>query len=333
MTRKAAHSIRYLYKLQNLVILGLVITVIALVTALLVIAILVTIGLNFNKSNFPVQAITRSRCQVDQEFIFIPAGNFIAGSNSAERDYAYRISAIAAASKPELVTQAEQQLRNKRWFAWESPQQVLSLPAFCISRNLVTNAEYQAFVKATGYPIPGISEKEYQQQGFLVHSYSAVKPFLWQNGNYPPGEANYPVVLVSYEDALAFAAWRGQQDNYTYSLPSAQQWEKAARGTNGSYFPWGNQWQAEATNWSGSGKWHTSAIASYPLSRSPYGVEDMAGNVFEYTSTLGQFNLKKAAVMKGCSWDDLPGFCRGAYQHTRPIQSRHILFGFRLVRE
>ncbi|NEO29136.1 MAG: formylglycine-generating enzyme family protein [Symploca sp. SIO3C6] len=333
MTSKATHSIIFLYKLQNLVILGIAITAIAFGTALLAIAILVAISLNFNKSNLPVPAITRSRCQVDQEFVFIPAGEFIAGSNSTERDYAYRISAVAAASKPELVPQAEQKLRNKRWFAWESSRQVLSLPAFCISRNLITNAEYQAFVKATGHRTPGISEKDYQQQGFLVHPYSEVKLFLWQNGNYPPGEANYPVVLVSYEDALAFAAWRGQQDNYTYSLPSAQQWEKAARGTDGRYFPWGNQWQTDATNWSGSGKWHTSAIASYPLSRSPYGVEDMAGNVFEYTSTLRKFNLKKSAVMKGCSWDDLPGFCRGAYQHTRPIQSRHILFGFRLVRD
>ena len=66
-------------------------------------------------------------------------------------------------------------------------------------------------------------------------------------------------------------------------------------------------------------------------SRSPYGVEDMAGNVFEYTSTLRSQIVRTVSVMKGCSWDDLPGFCRAAYFHTRPIQSRHILFGFRLV--
>ena len=59
----------------------------------------------------------------------------------------------------------------------------------------------------------------------------------------------------------------------------------------------------------------------------------MAGNVFEYTSTLQQRGDLTVAVMKGCSWDDLPGFCRAAYRHTRPVQSRHILFGFRLVLE
>lgn len=58
----------------------------------------------------------------------------------------------------------------------------------------------------------------------------------------------------------------------------------------------------------------------------------MAGNVFEYTSTLKQQGVDTVSVMKGCSWDDLPGFCRAAYQHTRPIKSRHILFGFRLVK-
>lgn len=75
----------------------------------------------------------------------------------------------------------------------------------------------------------------------------------------------------------------------------------------------------------------TIAIAAFPLSRSPYGVEDMAGNVFEYTSTLVGDDAE--VVMKGCSWDDLPGFCRAAYRHTRPADSRHILFGFRLVLE
>ncbi|MEO0355699.1 MAG: sulfatase-modifying factor protein, partial [Cyanobacteria bacterium P01_A01_bin.3] len=58
-----------------------------------------------------------------------------------------------------------------------------------------------------------------------------------------------------------------------------------------------------------------------------------SGNVFEYTSTVQERNGQPVSVMKGCSWDDLPGFCRAAYRHTRPIDSLHILFGFRLVRE
>ena len=100
---------------------------------------------------------------------------------------------------------------------------------------------------------------------------------------------------------------------------------------------WGNQWQAEATNAVQTERSHISTGGEFPLSRSVSGIEDMAGNVFEYTSTLqhqpsSQQKGQEVTVMKGCSWDDLPGFCRGAYRHTRPTHSRHILFGFRLLR-
>jgi formylglycine-generating enzyme required for sulfatase activity len=281
----------------------------------------------------PAESITRSDCEADSEFIFIPAGEFIAGSDRQERDYGYQISAAALASSPEQRESLEQRLKQQAWFEQESPRQLSALPDFCIRRNLISNADYQEFVQATGHPAPGISAAEYQQQGFLVHPYSDVHSYLWQANRYPVGVGQHPVVLVSYEDALAFARWKGQQDQQTYRLPTTAEWEKAARGTDGRYFPWGNQWQDTATNWAKSRLAGTSAIASFPLSRSIYGVEDMAGNLFEYSSTLRSQNGQTISVMKGCAWDDAPGFCRAAYQHNRPIQSRHILFGFRLVRE
>lgn len=275
--------------------------------------------------------IDQKNCESDRRFVFVPTGKFIIGSDKAERDYAYRISAEADRTNPEEIAQLESQLRSQHWFDLEPQRQTKNLPDFCISRNLVTNTEYQAFVREIKYRLPGISELEYQQQGFLVHPYSEVKSYLWKNGTYPENEGEHPVVLVSYEDALAYAQWKGKKDQRIYRLPTAEEWEKAARGTDGRYFPWGNQWYAEATNWAGSGRNRTSEVSAYPLSRSIYGVEDMAGNVFEFTSTLKQQGVKKESVMKGCSWDDSPGFCRAAYHHTRPLQSRHILFGFRLV--
>jgi formylglycine-generating enzyme required for sulfatase activity len=281
-------------------------------------------------------AISRDRCETDGKFAFIPAGEFIVGSDRQERDYGYRISAEAAVGDQNDragIAAAVKRLKNDRWFEFEFDRHTYDLESFCIAKNLVTNAEYQEFVLATGYRSPGITEAEYQTQGFLVHPYAEVKRFLWSGNNFPESEANHPVVLVSYNDALAYAQWRSQQDDYTYRLPYSVEWEKAARGADGRYFPWGNEWRDDATNW-GEKSGHTSAIGSYPLSRSVYEVEDMAGNVFEYTATLKEREGKPTrAVMKGCSWDDLPGFCRSAYQHTRPIDSRHILFGFRLVRQ
>jgi toxoflavin biosynthesis protein ToxD len=296
--------------------------------ALLSLCLTLTIGGSLSQQWLP------AHCDADPAFVLIPAGKFILGSDRTERDYAYRISAKAIVTNVAELPQAEQGLRQRRWFDRESEPQQRSLPAFCISRNLVTNAEYQTFVAATGHPPPSITAAEYQQQGFLVHPYETVQPYLWQGTAYPLGEAQHPVVLVSYADAIAYSQWKSQQDRVTYRLPTAEEWEKAARSEDGRYFPWGNQWQAHATNWAGSGLHHTSAIATYPLSRSPYGVEDMSGNVFEFTSSL-QNNptaSEPSVLLKGCSWDDLPGFCRAAYQHTRPAASRHILFGFRLVR-
>lgn len=276
-------------------------------------------------------SITRSECEEDSSFVYIPAGQFIFGSDRRERDFAYLISAQAIAHNPQAIAQAEQKLRHKNWFGRENPRQSSSLPSFCLSRNLVTNQEYQQFIQATDRQPPGISEADYQQQGFLVHPYSKVKAFLWSQDTYPDGTDQHPVVLVSYQDALAYAQWKGEQTGKNYRLPTAVEWEKASRGDDGRYFPWGNNWLDEATNTATSRLNYTSPVASFPLDQSIYGVNDLAGNVFEYTSTLQWGDTR--VVMKGCSWDDLPGFCRAAYQHTRPLNSRHILFGFRLVQE
>ena len=278
-----------------------------------------------------VESITQSECEADSSFAFIPPGEFIIGSDRAERDFAYNLSAQSVADTKSDIAAAETKLRESGWFDRETPRKTTSLPGFCLSRNLVTNAEYQEFVRVTNYQTPGISEADYQEQGFLVHPYTKAKEFLWTNDTYPSNTAQHPVVLVSYQDALAYADWKGKQTGATYRLPTAEEWEKAARGTDGKYFPWGNDWQEDATNTGDSGIDYTSAIATFPMSKSVYGVEDMAGNVFEYTSTLMQQG--DLAVMKGCSWDDLPGFCRAAYSHTRPVDSKHILFGFRLVKQ
>jgi toxoflavin biosynthesis protein ToxD len=294
--------------------------------------------------------ITQAACEAQQGFAFVAGGDFVAGSDRTERDYAYRISAEgfvnsaadssadSSADSAGAIARAEAGYRQQGWFDREPTRQTLNLPSFCLSKNLVTNQDYQAFVKTTGHPQPTISEADYQAQGFLVHDYAEVVPYLWQANEYPPGQGQHPVVLVSYQDAVAYAKWRSQKAGVSYRLPTKWEWEKAARGTAGRYFPWGNQWRNDGTNWAKDGTENgaengsggTSAIATYPASRSLYGIEDMAGNVFEYTSTLtAQRELE--VILKGCGWDDYPGFCRAAYEHDRPVNSKHILFGFRLV--
>lgn len=275
--------------------------------------------------------ITQTDCEAISGFAFVKGGDFIAGSDRTERDYAYRISAEGFADSPADVPAAEAGYRRQQWFEREPDKRTESLPSFCMGTNLITNADYQAFMQATGHRSPGILAADYQQQGFLVHDYSEVEPYLWQGDQYPVGQDNHPVVLVSYEDAVAYTEWKSGQDVVSYRLPTALEWEKAARGTDGRYFPWGSEWRNDGTNWAKNGPYGTSEIGVYPLSQSPYGIDNMAGNVFEYTSTLVKRNSE--VILKGCGWDDYPGFCRAAYQHDRPVDARHILFGFRLVLE
>jgi len=288
------------------------------------------------------EPITQADCEAQAGFAFVGGGEFVMGSDAGEREYAYRISAEGAANSPADVARIEARYRQQGWFDREPERQTQALPSFCLSENLITNTDYQIFVRATGYAEPGITSDAYQEQGFLVHDYSEVEPYLWQGGQYPAGQGQHPVVLVSFEDALAYVQWRSslgraspsQRDGANYRLPTAAEWEKAARGTDGRYFPWGSQWQDDGTNWAKNGPYGTSAIATYPASQSPYGIEDMAGNVFEYTSTLVEkANGNREVLLKGCGWDDYPGFCRAAYEHDRPVDAKHILFGFRLVVE
>jgi toxoflavin biosynthesis protein ToxD len=116
------------------------------------------------------------------------------------------------------------------------PRERVTIGSYAIDRYLVTNEDYQPFIRATGHRAPFITEA-YQHQGYLVHPYEEVKPYLWQDRRYPEGQDRHLVVLVSLADALAYARRRGEREGRRYRLPSEAKWEKAARGTDGRYFP------------------------------------------------------------------------------------------------
>lgn len=245
--------------------------------------------------------------------VLVPAGPFIMGSGAAERAWAYGASSAVA--------------RQARWYD-DEPRRVVSLPAFWIDRYLVTHAQYLAFVRAAGHRAPGIRKEEYLAQGFLVHDYDAVVTrFLWRSGAPPPALEEHPVVLVSAEDAEAYCRWRGILEGRALRLPTEEEWEKAARGTDGRWFPWGMTWDARRLNSAAAGPSFTTPVAAYPEGQSPYGMFDPAGNVFEWTASRYADGRR---VMKGAgSWDDEAGISRPAARHGRPAGSRHILFGFR----
>ena len=141
---------------------------------------------------------------------------------------------------------------------------------------------------------------------------------------------NHPVVLVSVNDAETYCHWRGRKSKRKYRLPTENEWEKAARGNDRRYFPWGNEWNPRFLNTATLGPYQTTPVTQYLQGKSPYGLQDMAGNVFEWTGTPQKVR-RHYHILKSCSWDDAPGICRAAAKHARLQTSRHILIGFRCV--
>ncbi|NNE24187.1 MAG: SUMF1/EgtB/PvdO family nonheme iron enzyme [Rhizobiales bacterium] len=253
--------------------------------------------------------------------IEIKAGPFITGSSEREREAAYRLDEKAY---------GHARTRERRWYAGEGTPKTISLDRFEITETLITNDVYSAFVRIAGHRAPTVTAKEWQ--GYrLVHPFSRAKRHIWQGGRPPKGRGEHPVVLVSYRDAKAFADWLSSVTSHTWRLPTEAEWTKAARGTDGRWFPWGNAYDASRLNSHDNGPFDTMPVGSFKTGASPFGLLDAAGQVFEWTSTAAGPNRH---IVKGGSWDDKGcGVCRPAARHGRPDHLKHILIGFRLVRE
>jgi formylglycine-generating enzyme required for sulfatase activity len=194
------------------------------------------------------------------------------------------------------------------------PQCEVHTAGYWIGRTEVTNGQYQQFVGATGHSVPR----------------------HWQNGKIPAGTERFPVTYVSQADAEAYCRWVGGR------LPTEIEWEKAARGTDGRLFPWGNTWAADrCRNFETTTgehipiRWETwlpafeaweashgpvrdgiAAVGSYPADKSPYGCMDMAGNVSEWCAgwydakayqryargNLAQARTGKHVMVRGGAW-------------------------------
>jgi len=154
----------------------------------------------------------------------------------------------------------------------------LKLPAFYIDANLVTNRKYHDYMRATGAPAPG----------------------HWLDRNIPQGMEDHPVVNVTWDEAKAYAEWAGKR------LPTIAEWEKAARGSDGQRYPWGNEFDPLRCNTRESGIGGLTVSARYRRSASPYGCHDMIGNVVQWCENGGDVpgeNVTGRAVC-GVSWQD-----------------------------
>ena len=196
---------------------------------------------------------------------------------------------------------------HESWITCESPEQEINLPAFRIDKYPVTNEQYERFCVETGHKPPS--------------HWSGTKP--------PEAILRHPVSHVSHFDASAYAEWAGKR------LPVEAEWEKAARGTDGRLFPWGNNFKSDACCWNRTGEdgLTTDPVDAHPLGASPYGIMDMAGNLFEWCSDGP--GGRSCAFIKGGGWItteilDLRSAARG---NSGATNNASTFYGFRCVKE
>lgn len=207
-------------------------------------------------------------------------------------------------------------------------QKTLELPSYKISRYPVTNQQFQAFIDAGGYDDPEWWQDFPQQK--------PKKP-SWQ-------QSNRPRETVNWLEAMAFSRWLSAQLGYTVTLPTEQQWEKAARGVDGRIYPWGDKYHSgfancnETRDKSGSLRLdQTTAVGLFPQGDSPFGIADLAGNVWEWCRDAyhesADPGIDARRVLRGGSWSSEPDLLRSVSRHWYYADSRLTDIGFRLAQD
>jgi formylglycine-generating enzyme required for sulfatase activity len=296
-----------------------------------------------------VQADTKTQEDAGEEWVLIPAGPFLMGSDRVPtKDETTGVGTI------------------KPWYLDEHPAHKVNLPAYYIDRYEITNAEYRKFVAATGHTPP----IAWGQNGYLLSLRLEELPQLDIDRLRRLGVKTFhldmdtrtmdkkalldaigerlrylgrePVIDVNWHDADAYCGWAGER------LPSEAEWEKAARGADGSEFPWGAKWAPGKSN-TGDELWDdgVAPVGSYPTDKSPYGVYDMAGNVSEWVEDWYQSYPKatytsdafgeKYKVLRGAAWGGeghyaMHQFQRGAYRFYLDPEATMEDVGFRCVK-
>ena len=217
----------------------------------------------------------------------------------------------------------------------EHPQRKVHLDDFLIGKYEVTNGQYVEFLNAIG--------KNEDDAGHELVNLD-IAHIRFKNGTFKiiEGWDDHPVIAIGWYGAKAYAEWEGGR------LPTEAEWEKAARGTDGREWPWGDLWEMGRYNSLESGLHITTSVGSYPVGVSPYGVHDMAGNVYEWVADWYQADYYETGplqnpkgpdqgffrVIRGGSYAEISSKCRPAVRFGNgPAESGDSDFGFRIARD
>jgi formylglycine-generating enzyme required for sulfatase activity/predicted MPP superfamily phosphohydrolase len=242
---------------------------------------------------------------------------------------------------PMLKVEAGEFTRGANEYNREKPIRQIYLDEFMMGKYPVTNEEFKAFVDDAGYN----NEEYWTKEGWKWKEEEKISvPGYWYDGKW--NRPNFPVVGVSWYEAAAYAGWLSQKTGKDYRLPTEAQWEKAARGTDGREYPWGNDFDKNKCNSDECGLDRTSPVGIFTKGESPYGCLDMAGNVWEWCSDWYNEDYYKKSpaknppgppdgsdrVLRGGCWVIDARCCRAAVRAGIHPADRVGGVGFRLLR-
>jgi formylglycine-generating enzyme required for sulfatase activity len=232
----------------------------------------------------------------------------------------------------------------------ERPVHRVRVGEFFIGRFTVTNDEYARFVRATGHPAPGSQALPLIATGGREAAFNELAgPYIWHDGETPPGRGNHPVVLVTHHDAIAYCAWLSIATGRSMRLPTEAEWERAARGgVDGTKYPWGDDVDSTRCNYlcDPAAKKQRGTRPTGTYSANTFGLCDVIGNVWEWVADwygaeyYGEGEVVdpqgpssgSLRIVRGGSWvtDDV-SMLHCAHRHTVPPDTYAYSIGFRVV--
>ena len=206
--------------------------------------------------------------QIPEGMVEIPGGSVTLRFELRERECGFYESSPAGG--PRLV--------NAYDFCVRPFERNVLLKPFALDLMPVTNAQFARFLQAAAY-------RPRHPENLLKH---------WTGQSPPPGKEDHPVVYVDLDDARAYAKWAGKR------LPTEEEWQYAAQGPAAFRYPWGPELRANCCN--GGAEGGTTSVTRFPQGRSPFGVWDLCGNVWEWTESERTDGRTRFCILKGGSW-------------------------------